>query len=364
MVTSKESQEPNLQAEGERLQSLGEHFRQAREALNLSLDDVSKQIHLRPSILQRLENNEFTHSSIPSTFIKGYIRNYAKFLRLPEGLWNEVVASVEETTKNDLSKRTKATNAVNEYASHSRWVGWVSILVVILLIAMTALWWWENYQKSNAERDSLVQNYVEAQQNSVQNVPMLKEPQENAIAVPQPIEAEKTSQNNTALLDANNVQPAVATSVNAEENNPVENASQPVVAMPTAQAETAQPATQAPTSAQLLQSEMEKMNTAERGTETSPAENESAVENSAVSLPAADSILSIEVTGASCWIRVRDANRKTLAEKLYKQGEVLNFNQNTAYDLTIGAPNNVKITYKGEAYPLKVDGRVAKFKLQ
>ena len=31
--------------------------------------------------------------------------------------------------------------------------------------------------------------------------------------------------------------------------------------------------------------------------------------------------------------------------------------------LIIGAPGNVRITYKGEAYPLTVDGRVAKFKL-
>ena len=38
------------------------------------------------------------------------------------------------------------------------------------------------------------------------------------------------------------------------------------------------------------------------------------------------------------------------------------FNGND-YALIIGAPGNVRITYKGEAYPLTVDGRVAKFKL-
>lgn len=26
---------------------------------------------------------------------------------------------------------------------------------------MTGLWWWQNYQKSNEERDNLVQTYVE-----------------------------------------------------------------------------------------------------------------------------------------------------------------------------------------------------------
>ena len=39
--------------------SFGEQLKQAREALNLSLEDVAKEIRLRPSILQQLENNEF-----------------------------------------------------------------------------------------------------------------------------------------------------------------------------------------------------------------------------------------------------------------------------------------------------------------
>ena len=39
--------------------SPGEIFRQTRKALNLSLEDVAKEITLRPSILEQLENNEF-----------------------------------------------------------------------------------------------------------------------------------------------------------------------------------------------------------------------------------------------------------------------------------------------------------------
>ncbi|MFU2058569.1 RodZ domain-containing protein [Avibacterium volantium] len=349
MATSNENQE-TIQ------QSLGEHFRQAREALNLSLEDVSKQLNLRPSILERLEKNEFTHSSISATYIKGYIRNYAKYLRLPESLWSSVVNSLEETTKNDLTRGVRATQAVNEYSSHNRWIGWVSAVVVIALLAVTALWWWENYQKSNAERDDLVQNYVETQHTQNNSTS-----QENLIVpTPKPIEVEKTAQNSTALS-----QPvAVEQIAQVEENSTsakasVENA-QLVAAVQSASAEnTDRQAVQSETSAQLLQSEMNKINAGEN-----LSTMESAVENSEISTPAIHSVLRIEITGASCWVRVRDANRKVLAEKLYKQGEVLNFNQDTAYDLTIGAPSNVKITYKGEAYPLKVDGRVAKFKLQ
>ncbi|MFZ7343270.1 RodZ domain-containing protein [Avibacterium volantium] len=349
MATSNENQE-TIQ------QSLGEHFRQAREALNLSLEDVSKQLNLRPSILERLEKNEFTHSSISATYIKGYIRNYAKYLRLPESLWSSVANSLEETTKNDLTRGVRATQAVNEYSSHNRWIGWISAVVVIALLAVTALWWWENYQKSNAERDDLVQNYVETQQENATTS------QENLISLtPKAIDAEKTAQNSTALSQS----VAVEQITPVEENNTsakasVENASPQVAAVQSVSAEnTDRQAAQSETSAQVLQSEMNKINAGENLSAVKSAE-----ENSEVSTAATNDVLRIEVTGASCWIRVRDANRKVLAEKLYKQGEVLSFDQDMLYDLIIGVPSNVKITYKGEAYPLKVDGRVARFKLQ
>ena len=85
------------------------------------------------------------------------------------------------------------------------------------------------------------------------------------------------------------------------------------------------------------------------------------MENPNVSAVATNDNLYIEVIG-NCWISVKDKNRKVLAQKEYKQGETLTFNGDE-YALIIGAPGNVRITYKGEAYPLTVDGRVAKFKL-
>ena len=97
-------------------------------------------------------------------------------------------------------------------------------------------------------------------------------------------------------------------------------------------------------------------------TTTTSSVTESAVENSSVSAVATKDNLYIEVIG-NCWISVKDKNRKVLAQKEYKQGDVLNFSEGEPYSLIIGAPANVKITYKGEAFPLTVDGRVAKFKL-
>ncbi|WP_040975981.1 RodZ domain-containing protein [Necropsobacter massiliensis] len=329
--------------------TLGERFRRAREELNLSLEDVSGKINLRPSILQRLENNEFTHKSIPSTFMKGYVKNYAKFLRVPEAYWLSVVTSLSETTHNDLGKNARATRAVNQYSSHNHWIGYITVIVILILAGMTAMWWWENYQKSNAERDHLVQHYVEntaaapvgeiADSGSAISLGADKQEAQtvNAPSVAAPVSAEPVAVPATNVADTDANANALSSAVEAPSSNHA-------------------------TSVQTLQSEMNKIN----GIGTPEGQEnaaQSAVQNSDVSAQPAGE-LQIEVTGPNCWISVKDSNRKVLAQKEYKQGELLSFNQGAPYSLIIGAPGNVKITYKGEVYPLTVDGRVAKFKLQ
>ncbi|ARU65363.1 helix-turn-helix domain-containing protein [Histophilus somni] len=300
---------------------LGERFRMAREKLQLSLDDVSKQINLRPAILQLLENNEFTHKSIPTTFMKGYVRNYAKFLRIPEEIWTKAISSVEENTRHNLGKNTCLMKAVNGHSSHGRWIGYVTVLVLLIVSGMTVLWWWGNYQKSNQERDTFVQHYVEnvpSERIEIQADQVLEKNLTIPVEKPQVV-----SVNETTVVNKDSMAENKLTSVSTQEQSAVQNP-QEIVSNKT--------------------SETEKT---VKNTETFVGGD-----------------LQIEIIGASCWISVKDAKHKVLAQKEYKQGEVLVFTDGSPYSLIIGAPSNVKITYKGEHYPLKVDGRVAKFKLQ
>lgn len=291
--------------------SPGEIFRQTREALNLSLEDVAKEITLRPSILEQLENNEFIQKSTPSIFVKGYVRSYAKFLRLPDSVWENIVFA--ETEKNDLGKNVRSTRAVNQYSSHNRWIGRLTAIVFVIVIGMTGLWWWQSYQQNTQERDDLVQSYVASTENNQPATALVtteesnKTVPETAAPVSQPVEI------------TNNVLPEIA-----QEN-----------------------------SVSLLKND-----------EKSVSDIQSAVENPSISptLPIAKGDLVIEILTNSSWISVKDNARHVLAQKEYKQGEILTFNGNE-FSLIVGAPSNVRITYKGENYPLKVDGRVAKFKL-
>lgn len=295
----------------EQVLSPGEIFRQTREALNLSLEDVAKEITLRPSILEQLENNEFIQKSTPAIFVKGYVRSYAKFLRLPDSVWENIVFA--ETEKNDLGKNARSTRAVNQYSSHNRWIGRLTAIVFVIVIGMTGLWWWQSYQQNTQERDDLVQSYVASTENNQPATALVtteesnKSAPETAAPVSQPVEI------------TNNVLPEIA-----QENS---------VLLP-------------------------------KNDEKSVSDIQSAVENPSISptLHIAKGDLVIEILTNSSWISVKDNARHVLAQKEYKQGEILTFNGNE-FSLIVGAPSNVRITYKGENYPLKVDGRVAKFKL-
>lgn len=327
--------------------SFGDRLRQAREALNLSLEDAAKAISLRPSILEKLENNEFVQKNVPSTFMKGYVRSYTKFLRIPESEWAHLTFG--EAYKNDLGKNARATRSVNQYSSHSRWVGTLTTIILLAAVGMTGLWWWQNYQKSNEERDNLVQTYVEKEKTA--EVPVT-----HSNEIPVTVNSQPAVSNNgtTPVAETTNnaaAEPAVSTTQ--------ENQAQ------TVNAEVSTAATSAPTVEQAQAPVVEQtLPNTEPTTEKTVPDTQSAVETPAISEAptTAKGDLVIEITKNSSWISVKDQNRKVLAQKEYKQGEVLTFNGND-YALIIGAPGNVRITYKGEAYPLTVDGRVAKFKL-
>lgn len=282
--------------------SLGTQFRQAREALNLSLDEVSKVIQLRPSILVQIENDDWIQPHIAPIFMRGYVQSYARFLKLPNEMWQSF--NFGATQKNDLNRNVRAKIAGNPHFAYGRWIGYFTVLVLFIVVGMTALWWWQNHQKSTAERDTLVQNY---QATAAHTTLIQNDVKADIVEVKPVIEAVPSSNVVTDQVLPQNTQEVLPSAVETAENTekPIEN--QPVV----------------------VQGDLQ-----------------------------------IKVIAASSWITVKDAKRKNLAQQEYKQGEILTFDGQGPYFVTIGAPANVKITYKGEAYPLTIDGRVARFKLQ
>jgi cytoskeletal protein RodZ len=64
--------------------TLGSYLREAREARGTDLREAAQQTRINFNYLAAIENEEF--SKLPGeVFVKGFLKNYAKFLQLPEG---------------------------------------------------------------------------------------------------------------------------------------------------------------------------------------------------------------------------------------------------------------------------------------
>ncbi|OQS58163.1 helix-turn-helix domain-containing protein [Actinobacillus suis] len=314
----------NPTQENQDVRSLGQKIKQAREALNLSVEDVAKKTNLKKSHIEALENDIFILQNVVPTFVRGYVRNYLRFLRLPE----ELVSSVNygEVTIPKEAVKTPSAKAVQK--SQTQWMKYLTVLVLLAAAGMTLLWWWQDYQKEQENRDQFVISSTPAE--VAPSVPVTPAP---VTVAPQPVQP---------------VAPAVVEEVKVPEvTGPVVNTPAVESAPVTVQSEVV-----------AAEQPAEAVNVLQQTVETGTTEE--------TSEPAAigNDELRIEVIGKESWITVKNTkSKRSLAEKLYSNGEVLTFNGNEQYRLTIGAPANVKLYYKGQEVPLKIDGRVARIRL-
>ncbi len=61
----------------------GRRLRESRLGRGLEIEWVANQLHLKPSLVETLENDDFDHLPSP-VFVKGYLRNYARLVSEPE----------------------------------------------------------------------------------------------------------------------------------------------------------------------------------------------------------------------------------------------------------------------------------------
>ena len=93
------------------MESLGERLKRGREEKNISLDDVVQATKINKGILTAIENDQ-SEFLPPVVFVRGFIRNYARYVGLDErellDLYNGSCASKEaRTTPEELQGRKK-----------------------------------------------------------------------------------------------------------------------------------------------------------------------------------------------------------------------------------------------------------------
>ena len=111
---------------------------EARKRLSLSAEDVSNRLNFRRNLVDEIEQDIFDQS-LPATFNRGYLRNYAKLVGVDV---DEVISAYDMLSVAEVqrSEMQSFSNLTVKQAEHSRLM-WFSYLIVALLIGLMVLWW-------------------------------------------------------------------------------------------------------------------------------------------------------------------------------------------------------------------------------
>jgi cytoskeleton protein RodZ len=116
--------------------SAGSIVRQAREAAGLSIDAVAQQLKLAPRQVEALENDDY--AKLPGrTFVRGFMRNYARLMRLDA---DAVLAALPGHDIVDRPPLAPAPRAMGEMPKEARRKSNRTLIAIPLaLIAVVAL---------------------------------------------------------------------------------------------------------------------------------------------------------------------------------------------------------------------------------
>ena len=137
MNTEQDTQTPQAAAP---VLEAGTILKNRRESLGLTQQQVSSRLKLRVSLIQQIEDNQFDSDQV-ATFMRGYVRSYAKYVNLDEKVVLEALDHAgdvqhQEQEMMSFSRKTKT----EKHNSRIMLLTW-SIFAVIA--GISSLWWWQ-----------------------------------------------------------------------------------------------------------------------------------------------------------------------------------------------------------------------------
>lgn len=304
--------------------SAGQRLRNAREQLGLSQQTVAERLCLKVSTVRQIEEDNLP-SDLAATFLRGYIRSYARIVHIPE---EELLPAV----KKEEPFRPAKVNTVQGMPLGKRrkkrdgWLWSFTFLVLFVVIGLTGTWWWQNHKAQQDEITSMADD-SSARLNADNSQPVdLNNTDSNTggdIALSTPADVPSTPEPTTQDIASSPLTPPAP-----EQNNVVSPSQMPDVSAQNDPA--AAIVSQAP-------SETETQMASDPGeTPQTPVDNNALVMN----------------FNADCWLEVIDATGKTLFSGMQRKDGHLNLTGQAPYRLKIGAPAAVEIQYQGKTVDL------------
>ena len=301
----------------------GHMLAEGRKALNLSQADVAEKLNFRLTLVKEIEQEIFD-KSLPDTFNRGYLRNYAKLVKVNE---QDVLASYEtlNIAEQQCAEMQSFSQQTKKQAEHSRLM-WITYVILALVVGSSLVWY---FQYSDSTETVIEPVSVEAPE----LVSETNQPQASALD-------SATSDNSSPVIAAEN----------AEENVLSESVElkQTVNVIP-------------------------ENNEVVPNTETTIPDSNALEENTSVLTEQTSAQLTTEtnVTQVSflfsgdCWVNIYDATGERIAWGVKKTDYEMNISGVPPFKVTLGKPELVKINYQGENVDMSqfARGNIAKFTL-
>ncbi|AVT59822.1 cytoskeleton protein RodZ [Pectobacterium versatile] len=295
----------------------GERLREARERLGLTQQTIAERLCLKVTTVRDIEDGT-TPADLAPTFLRGYIRSYAKLVHLPE---DELLPIVD---KQAIPKTISVSPMQSFSLKKSRkkrdgWLMTITWLVVLVVLGLTGAWWWQNHQAQQAEINSMVDHASSMQaQTEGQSVPLIDNSAAQETATPDSVVAPSTPVDLSATAAATPSTPASATA----------------------------PSSQSPSHANAAQPQAAGNVLLGAGA-VAPAAGTVAESN-----PVSAAHALVMTFKADCWLEVTDASGKKLFSGMQRNGGTLNLDGQSPYKLKIGAPAAVQIQFQGKPVDL------------
>lgn len=286
--------------------TVGKLLSQARERMGLTQEAVAERLCLKVSTVREIDE-DIKPAGVEPTFLRGYMRLYARMVNVAESELNALLKTGEPIAMSTVSPM-QSYSLGKKRKKREGWLMKVTWLIVILLIAMVGVWWWQDHQAQKSELTTMANqnDLILSQQNNVENSTESPSDVPDNSAINAPLTAESTP------ID---LAPAQPIDTQVMESQPVKTVPLPNAPNTTVTVDRAQ-------------------------THDEPE-----------AAPVVQDALVMSFKGP-CWLEVRDANNKILFSGTKNNGDKLDLQGTPPYRLNIGAPANVDAQFNGNVVDL------------
>lgn len=316
----------------------GQILTEARVKRGFSQQDVADKLNFRVSLVSDIEEERFD-KSLPETYNRGYLKNYAKLVNISI---DDVLASYDmlNDAKVQASEMLSFSKGTIKEAENNLLM-WISYLILAVLVGLTVMWWLQGESRTltltsaeqlvtPASEDVIDENKIELAESieqalltkdiNVKNIVVLDDSPGSASGDSAQVLATDSSNDEGIVDSANSDTPTLA-------NNVGDNT----------------------------------ITTPNSITESTPNE---LIVNDVVIFDTPPVVVTFTFSG-DCWVNIYDATGERIAWGIKKLGYVMNINGQAPFNVTLGKPELVTVNFDGQAIDMAQFrvGQIAKFSL-